>query len=99
MILTKNQGRSKEDKEGMRIRKSRYVELDKTHCCTGNFNAALSLYGILGVALYLFKGFLEAAAGELAVLGESAVFEALWPLEVTMVYFLEQESNLWSPVL
>jgi len=83
VILTKNQGRSKEDKERMRIRKSGYVELDRTHCCTGNFNAALSLYRVLEVALYLLKGFLEAAAGK------SAVFEVLWPLEVTMVYFLK----------
>jgi len=55
----------------MRIRKSGYVKLDRTHYCTGNFNAALSLYRVLGVALYFFKGFLEAAAGK------SAVFEAL----------------------
>jgi len=77
----------------MRIRKSGYVELDRTHYYTGNLNAALSLYRVLGVALYFFKGFLEVAARE------SVVFEALWPLRVTMVYFLEQESNLWSSVL
>ena len=68
VILTKNQGRSKKDKEGMRIRKSGYIELDRTHCYIEKFNTALSLYRVLGIALYFFKGFLEVAA------------EALWPL-------------------
>ena len=52
---------------------------------------ALSLYRVLGVALYFSEGFSEAAAGV------SAVAEALWPLEETVDCFLEQESNLWSP--
>jgi len=68
VILTKNQGRSKKDKEGMRIRKSGYIELDRTHCYIEKFNTALSLYRVLGIALYFSKGFLEVAA------------EALWPL-------------------
>jgi len=72
----------------MRIRKSGYVESNQTRCYTGKFNAALSLYGVLGVALYFSKGFSEAAARV------SAVAEALWPLGETMVYFLEQESSL-----
>ena len=54
---------------------------------------ALSLCGVLGVTLYFFKSFLEAAAGV------SAVAEALWPLGETVVYFLEQEFSLWSLAL
>ena len=53
---------------------------------------ALSLYRVLRVALYFSEDFLEAAARILVVA------EALQPLEVTMVCFLGQESNLWSPV-
>ena len=49
MILTKDQGRSKGNEKGMRIRKSGCVELNWTHCCTGEFNATLSLCGVLGV--------------------------------------------------
>jgi len=93
VILTKDQERSKGDKEGVRIRKSRYVELDGTHCCIKKFNIALSLCEVLKVALYFSKSFLEAAAGELVVA------EVLWPLGVTMVCFLEQGSNLWSLAL
>ena len=77
----------------MRIRKSRYIELNQTHCCTGKFNVALSLCKVLGVALYFSEGFSEAAAEV------SAVAEAPWPLGVTIVCFLGQESSLWSPVL
>ena len=62
VILTKDQGRGKENKEWMRIGKNRCVELNKTHYCTGKFNVALSLCGVLEVALYFSKGFLEAAA-------------------------------------
>ena len=91
VILTKDQGRSKGNKEWMKIGKSRCVESNWTHCCTGEFNVALSLCGVLGVALYFSKGFLEAAAGVLAVA------EAPWPLEETVVCFLGQESSLWSP--
>jgi len=54
---------------------------------------ALSLCGVLGVALYFSEGFSEAAARK------SAVAEAPQPLGVTMVCFLEQESSLWSPAL
>ena len=88
VILTKDQERNKGNKEWMRIRKSRCVESDGTHCCTGKSNIALSLCKVLGIALYFSKGFLEVTAGI------SAVTEALWPLGVTMVCFLEQESNL-----
>ena len=91
VILTKDQERSKGNKKGMRIRKSGCVESNWTCCCTGEFNAALSLCGVLGVTLYLSEGFSEAAAGV------SAVAEALWPLGETVVCFLGQESNLWSP--
>jgi len=75
----------------MGIGKSRYVESDGTHCCIGKFNVALSLCRVLEIALYFSKGFSEATARGLAVA------EALWPLGVTMVYFLGQESSLWSP--
>ena len=91
VILTKDQGRSKRNKKGMRIRKSGYVESNWTRCCTGEFNATLSLCGVLGVALYFSKGFSEAAARV------SAVAEAPQPLGETVVCFLGQESNLWSP--
>ena len=75
----------------MWIRKNKYIELDETHCCTGKFNIALNLYGVLRVAFYFSKDFLEVAAKGLAVA------EALQPLEVTIVYFLGQKFNLWSP--
>jgi len=67
VILTKDQGRSKGNKEGIRIGKSRCIELDRTHCCTGKFNVALSLCGVLRVALYFSKGFSEVAARGSAV--------------------------------
>ena len=59
MILTKNQGKNERDKERIWIRKSRCIELDRTYCCTGNFNIALSLYRVLGVTFYFSKGFSE----------------------------------------
>ena len=68
----------------MRIKKYIYVESDRTCCYTGEFNAALSLYGVLGVALYFFKSFLKTAARR------SAVAEVLWSLG--------QESNLQSSI-
>ena len=74
----------------MRIRKSRCVELNQTCCCIEEFNATLSLCGVLGVTLYFSKGFLEAAAGV------SAVAKTLQPLEETVVCFLGQESSLCS---
>ena len=88
VILTKDQERSKRDKKWMRIRKSGYVESDGTYYCTGKFNIALSLCGVLEVALYFSKSFLEAATRELAVA------EALQPLGVTLVCFLRQKSSL-----
>ena len=91
VILIKDQGRSKENEKWMRIRKSRCVESNRTHCCIGEFNATLSLCRVLGVALYFSNGFSEATARV------SAVTEAPWPLGETMVCFLRQESNLWSP--
>jgi len=51
----------------MEIRKSRSVESNRTCCCTGKFNMALSLCGVLEVTLYFFKGFSEIAARESAV--------------------------------
>jgi len=51
----------------MRIRKSEYVESDRTHCCIERFNTALSLCEVLGVALYFSKDFSEIAARVLAV--------------------------------
>ena len=66
----------------MQIRKSRYIELDKAYCCTEKFNVALSLCGVLMVALYFSKGFSEIATEVLVVA------EALQPLGVTVVCFL-----------
>ena len=91
MILTKDQGRSKGNKKWMKIGKSRYIKSNRTHCYTGKFNTALSLYKVLEVTLYFSKGFLEAATRGLAVA------KVLQLLEVIIVCFLEQESNLWSP--
>ena len=91
VILTKDQGRSKGNKKWMRIRKSGCVESNWTHYCTGEFKTTLSLCGVLGVALYFSESFLEAAARVLAIA------EAPRPLEETVVCFLRQESNLWSP--
>jgi len=76
----------------MRIRKSRCIKLNQTRCYIGKFNMALSLCGVLGVALYFSEDFLKATAGVLAVA------EVLWPLGETMVCFLGQESSLWSPI-
>jgi len=68
----------------MRIRKSRCVESDGTHCYIEKFNIALSLCRVLEVAaLYFFKGFSEAATRR------SAVAETMWLLRVTIVCFLE----------
>ena len=91
VILTKDQGRSKGNEKQMGVGKSRCIESNWTRCCTGEFNVTLSLCRVLGVALYFSEGFSEAAAGE------SAVAEAPWPLGETVVCFLGQESNLWSP--
>ena len=85
VILTKDPERSKENKKWMRIGKSRCIGSNRTRCCTGKFNAALSLCGVLGVAFYFSEGFSE------------AVVEVLQPLGETMVCFLGQESSLWSP--
>ena len=91
VILTKDQGRSKGNEKWVRIRKSGCVELNRTRCCTREFNTTLSLCGVLEVTLYFSEGFLEAGAGV------SAVAEAPRPLGETMVCFLGQESSLWSP--
>jgi len=93
VILTKNQRRSKRDKKRVRIRKSGYVELDRTYCCIREFNTALSLCKVLSITFYFSKSFSEAATGGLAVV------EVLQPLGVTIVYFLGQKSNLWSSIL
>ena len=87
VILTKDQGRDKRNKEWMRIGKSGCVESNRTCCCTEKFNAALSLCRVLGVALYFSEDFSE------------AVVKVLWPLEKTMVCFLGQEFSLWSSTL
>ena len=77
----------------MKIRKSRYVELDRTYCCIGKFNTVLSQYRVLEVTLYFSKGFLEVTARGLTVA------EVLQSFSVTIVCFLGQKSNLWSSVL
>jgi len=76
VILTKNQRKSKRDKERERVRKSGCIELDGTHYYIKKFNTVLSLCEVLGVALYFSKDFLETTV------------EALWYLEVTVVCFL-----------
>ena len=68
----------------MRIGKSRYIKSDEIHCCTGKFNMVFSLCKVLEVTLYFSKGFSEVVA------------KVLQPLEVTIVYFLGQKSNLQS---
>ena len=82
VILTKDQRRSKINKKWIRIGKSGCIELDGTHYYTGKFNMVLSLYKVLGVALYFSEDFLEAAVRV------STIAEVLWPLEVTVIYFL-----------
>ena len=67
VILTKDQGRSKGNKDWIGIRKSRYIESDRTHYYMGKFNMALSLYGVLGVALYFSEDFSETAIKESVV--------------------------------
>ena len=67
VILTKNQGRSQINKERVRIKMSRYVELNRAHYCTGKFNIVLSLCRVLRVTLYFSKGFLKVAVRGLAV--------------------------------
>ena len=62
VILTKDQERSKRDKERVRIRKSRCIELDRTYFCIGKFNIALSLNRVLEIALYFSKSFSKTAA-------------------------------------
>ena len=93
MILTKDQERSKGNKKWIRVGKSRCIESNQTCCCTGEFNTTLSLCRVLEVALYFSEGFSEAAARV------SAVAEASRPLGEIVICFLEQKSNLWSPVL
>ena len=45
----------------MRIRKTGCIKLDKTHYCTEKFNVALSLDGVLEIALYFSEDFSEVA--------------------------------------
>ena len=54
------------------IRKSRYIELDKTHYYTEKFNMALNLYRALGVAFYFSKSFSEVAAEALWSFGSTS---------------------------
>ena len=51
----------------MRIRKSGYVELDRTYYSIGKFNVVLSLYRVLEVTLYFFESFSDIAIRELTV--------------------------------
>ena len=52
---------------------------------------ALSLYKVLGIALYFFESFSKTAVRRFVAT------KALWSFKVTVVCFLEQKSNLWSP--
>ena len=51
----------------MRIRKSKYVESNRTCCYIGKFNMAFSLYRVLEVVLYFSKVFSKVTVRELAV--------------------------------
>ena len=92
MILTKDQERSKRNKKRVKIRKSRCIELDRTYFYTRKFNVALSLYRVLGIALYFSESFSKTAVRRFVAT------KALWSFRVTVVCFLEQKSNLWSPI-
>ena len=61
VILTKDQKKSKRNKERVKIRKSRCIESDGIHCYTEKFNIALNLYRVLGIAFYFSKKFSETA--------------------------------------
>jgi len=67
---------------------SKYVKLDRTHCCIEKFNITFSLCQVLRVTLYFSENFLEAA------IEESVATEILQPLKVTKVCFFRQEFNL-----
>jgi len=79
MILIKDQEKSKGNKKGIHIRKSRCVKSDRTCCYIRKFNVALSLCKVLGVTFYFSENFLEVATGGLAVA------EVPQPLGVTIV--------------
>jgi len=53
-----------EQSEEVRETKS---ESDRTYCYIGKFNITLSLYKVLGIALYFSQSFLKAAVRRLAV--------------------------------
>ena len=55
MILTNNQERSKENKERVGIRKSRYIKLNRTNYCIEKFNITLSLCKVLEIAFYFLR--------------------------------------------
>jgi len=55
VIITKNQRKSKRNKERVEIRKSRCIKLNRTHYCIENINIALSLCGVLVVTFYFSK--------------------------------------------
>jgi len=51
----------------MRIRKSKYVESNRTCCYIEKFNMAFSLYRVLEVILYFSEVFSKVTVRELAV--------------------------------
>ena len=53
VILTKDQERDKRDKKRIRIRKSKYVESDGTHYCTGKFNATVCTESWESLSIFL----------------------------------------------
>ena len=72
----------------MRIRKSRYIESNQTCCCTGKFNAVLSLCRVLGITLYFSEGFLKVAARILAVAeAQQPYCGLLLRIEVQLIVF------------
>jgi len=62
MILTKDQRKDKGDKEEVRIKRSRYIELDRICCYIKKFNMVLSLCEVLEITLYFSESFLKIAA-------------------------------------
>jgi len=61
IVLTKDQEKEENDKERVRVQKSRYIKKYETYCYIGKFNIALSLYKVLKVTFYFFENFLEVA--------------------------------------
>ena len=82
VILTKNQRRSKENKDKVRVKMNRNIKLNRTCYYIEKFNIVFSLCGALGVNLYFSKSCSETVA------------KTPQSLKLTVVCFLKQKSNL-----